>query len=283
MYFCDNCNSEVPFSDEKCPTCGKYIGPPNVRAVKSKEEIDALNARYKAAFENSHKNGSFDNLKAFEEETKKSCAVINCNLYYLTYFCTNDKVLYSNYSLQRKGQSRKAADEEDDKRRRSVEAMFFGDYAEEIRYAALSLNGIGLKSYGAYSILLKEIAIQDRATLLENNSYGFVLKKDLRAGDKIPVGFRSCWGDRHKLAVSKLQPIIHANTKMNEFAKILLKADSKNRANDEFIEVHIYGGFDNKAVESVTANFKSKDKKERAFQNITRDILKKSSVVVIEL
>ncbi len=38
--------------------------------------------------------------------------------------------------------------------------MLFGRYAEQIRFAALSLDGTGLTSYGAYTLKLKEIAVR---------------------------------------------------------------------------------------------------------------------------
>lgn len=283
MDFCKNCKSEVPFSYEKCPTCGQYMGPPNVRSAKSKKELDALNLRYEAALDDAKKNGSYKCLTEFDEEVKKSFTVINVDLNYLNLVCTSDNALYSNYFLQTNGQIRKPASEDHDKHRRGVDALLFGEYSKEIRYAALSLDGMGLISYGHYSMKLKEIAVKDRATLLENNSYEFAQKNNLKPGDIIPAGYKSCWNDRHKLAVSKLCKKVKADTKKNEFSKILLYADKKNRAKDEFIEVHIYGGFDNKAIESVTGKFVSKNKHEQALQNVIKELLQTSRILLVEL
>src|SRR5947199_10731413 len=72
------------------------------------------------------------------------------------------------------------------RRRVGVEGTFFGTYGEKIRYAALSLDGTGLKSYGEYSIRLWEIAIKDRTSLLEENTYDFVEHHGIIAGHSGP-------------------------------------------------------------------------------------------------
>jgi len=66
----------------------------------------------------------------------------------------------------------------DDARRRSVESILFGSYGEEIRYAALSLGGLGLVSYGPITMVMSEPAIAQRASLLEYNSFQFVEQLD---------------------------------------------------------------------------------------------------------
>ena len=145
------------------------------------------------------------------------------------------------------GETRAPAAYDDDRLRRTVEALLFGSYGKQIRYAALSLDGNGLNSYGECAMEINSEYIQDRSSLLESNSFDFAQKLNLlnRAYDdnekeKIPFGYVSTWRDKHKLSVAKLGDKINSNTTKTEFAKILLRT-TKDRKTDEFIEVHIYG------------------------------------------
>ena len=207
--------------------------------------------------------------------------MINVNLDHLQQFIADDKALYYNYSLGVRGQIRKAATDQDDRHRRTIEAMLFGGYAEQVRYAALSLESTGLTSWGPFAIKLREIAIADRATLLEDNSFKFVQKHDIRPGGNIPQGYRSTWKERHKLAVAKLAKRISSSTLEKEHAQILLSSTG-DRKTDDFIEVHIYGTFDNKAVESVKGKSSTGNKAERAILAKVKDYLRRAGKSWIE-
>lgn len=278
---CRNCTQEIPDLEEKCPTCGWYAGPPNVRIVGKKEERDALEARYKSAIDKSLTDGSNAPLLSFESGVKTSSAVINMELDYLHQFMTNDRLLYTTYGLMVAGQVRKPAASDNDAHRRAIGAMLFGGYDEEIRYAALSLDGSGPKSYGGYSVKLREITVADRATLLENNSYHFVPNHNLAAGDPIPLGYRAVWREKHKLAVSKLSGRIFSSTVATDYPNILL-SNAGDRAGDEFLEVHIYGAFDNKAIEAVKGSSRVKSKLDRARISQIKDYLHRDGKLWIE-
>lgn len=99
---------------------------------------------------------------------------------------------------------------------------------------------------------ISNVTAEASATLLEENSYGFVLRHRLLADGDIPRGFRALWEDRHKLVVAKLASRIHARTRTDAFPQIVLYSDG-DRANDEFVEVHFYGAFDRQSVEGVCA------------------------------
>jgi hypothetical protein len=159
--------------------------------------------------------------------------------------------------------------------------MIFGGYAAEIRYAALSLDGRGLKSFGSYAIKLREVTIIERATLLEDNSYQFIWKHNIQPREDIPPGYKATWRERHKLAVAKLAGQISSGTTEQEHSKILLFSEG-DRATDEFIEVHIYGRFDNKAIESVKGISTISGKYERASLSIIKDHLKSAGKAWIE-
>jgi hypothetical protein len=272
MSICTRCSSPLLELEEKCPTCGAYVGAPNVRAAEQDEEVDALNRRYVDAIQRANANGRELAVMEFDESVKQAFAVVNVDLDFLRQFITNDKLIYSNYELSVRGQLRKPAKSADDRQRRTVGAMLHGNYAEQIRYAALSLDGSGLASWGQYAMRLREIAIIDRASLLEDNSYNFIPKHNLEPGGEIPAGYVAAWPERHKLAVAKLSEQIAAGTTAGAHSRILLSSTG-NRATDECLEVHIYGGFDNKAVESVKGSSSVKGKWEQATISIIKDYL----------
>ena len=278
---CDNCNSEVSFYSEYCTTCGNFLGFPNVRAADKPKEVEALKKRYENAIENSLQKDAFISLFNFEKKVLQSQAVINVNIDYLYTFIKNDKALYSTYCLQVEGEVRKSASARDDIERLTIESMIFGDYGKNIRYAALSVDGAGLKSYGAYTIILKEVAIENRATLLEDNSYHFIKKHDLQLGNAFPLGYRCTWQKRNQLAVAKLEEHITANTSEKEYVKILLSGNGK-RETDEFIEVHIYGPFDNKAIANVKGKTSFARKDEKAMLAVVKEYLAKAGKTWLE-
>ncbi|HSS20602.1 MAG TPA: hypothetical protein VLL54_11045 [Pyrinomonadaceae bacterium] len=281
MTTCLRCSSEVGETEEKCSTCGAFAGPPNVRAAEKLEEQVALERRYDEAVSQSYLDGSDAALMSFDVNMELTFAVVNVDIDFLRQFVTSDKMTFSNYDLSVKGQIRKSAEATHDRHRRTIGAMLFGGYSEHIRYAALSLDGGGLQSYGAFAIKLRQISIANRATLLEDNSYNFIAKHKLQGGEEIPPGYVAKWDERHKLAVSKLAKTVSAGTSEAEHPKILLRSTG-DRNTDECIEVHIYGGFDNKAIESVRGKSPTKGKYEIAAISLIKDCLNQSQNAWIE-
>lgn len=281
MLKCKICNSEIPDTAEKCFTCGFYAGLPNVRAAERAEEIHSLDERYQKAFDIAKVNGYLSLLEKFDESLKQTSAVINGDLDSLYFFIRSSRSLYSNYERGVQGRIRKPAAQDDARKRLGVGAILFGDYADEITYAALSLDGSGPHSYGPYAMKLKDIAVRNRATLLENNSYDFVPKYNLKPGDKPPPGYTASWNNRNKLAVAKLAERITHDTKETEFAQLLLFSEG-NRATDEFVEVHIYGTFDPKAVESIKGSSINIPVDEQDILRIFKQHLKHTGIEWIE-
>lgn len=281
MLICRNCGSDILEVDVMCPTCGWYAGPPNVRAAERDEERNALEGRYSGAIESAKINGTDEAINKFDVSMRDTCAVINVDIDFLYQFIKNDKEVYSSYQLKVEGQTRTAAEERNDRHRRAIEAMLFGKYAKEIRYAALSVDGTGLKAYGPYAMKLLEITISNRATLLEDNSYHFIPKHNIQPGDSIPPGCRATWAERHKLAVAKLARQISSSTSEADHSKILLRSKG-DKAAEEYIEVHIYGGFNNKAIESVKGKSQAKKKHELAMLSMVKDYLSNAGQAWIE-
>ncbi|MDQ1592405.1 MAG: hypothetical protein QOG71_3032 [Pyrinomonadaceae bacterium] len=250
MINCKICGSTVPDSEAVCLTCGTPAGTPNVRSADRPEELQALEERYRAAYETARDGNYLSILEEFDKALKQTHAVINVDVEFLHFFTRNARNLYTTYERAVEGQMRKPALLEFDQKRRAVGGGLFGSYAREISYAALSLDGSGPQSYGSYAMKLRDIAIRNRATVLENNSYDFVQKNDLKPGKNPPLGYVASWDNRHKLAVAKLGEFLTPTTTVDDFPKLLLSS-AGSRATDEFIEVLIYGTFDFNAIESV--------------------------------
>lgn len=259
MIKCPDCGFENPFVNEKCSCCGMFLGFPNVNDCSQKEELEALEKRYKEKVEYAAKKGHEKKRIEFEEAVKKSVAVINVNLNYLHSLIVGKNTLYSTYQLQIEGESRELAPTEFDKERMGIEGTLFGSYGKNIRYAALSLNGTGLTSYGDFTLILFDTAVRKRSTLLEENSYNFIRRHKILAGGEIPQGYRTVWKDRHKLAVAKLIEKVLLTNKDN-YAKIVLFS-TVNRKKDEFIEVHIYGKLNEASIQAVRGTSESVSEK----------------------
>jgi hypothetical protein len=133
-----------------------------------------------------------------------------------------------------------------------VDALLFPHYHEEMCFAALTCNDRGLSTtYGTVAIIFKGPMIVLRASVFEENPFTFCQKHNIVAGSALPPGFRADWGQRNQLAKAKLHAELTGATPKSEFAGILLK-DSTALGDDDFIEVHIYGGFNSSAIEMVT-------------------------------
>jgi hypothetical protein len=277
MIRCPHCGTENLLINKDCLACGMSLGFPNVNECSQKEELNALNKRYKKKIESARNKGHQNKIAKFEEEIKKSLAVINIDLEYLHSLIVRGAP-YSNYQLLTSGEAREFGRPETDKERLGVEGTIFGSYGRNIRYAALSLDGTGLKSYGDFAIILSDKAVRLRATLLEENSYNFVKRHKILAGNKIPKGYRAVWKDRYKLAVAKLAEKALL-TKKENYATIVLESTG-DRKKDEFIEVHIYGKISKESVQAVRGN--SKDAAEKDKIEKIKEYLKKSKKEWIE-
>lgn len=269
---CNHCGARISDAANICFTCGEPLGAPNVRSANTDHEKRALESRYTQAETDATINGTQDRLKSFSLRVNSACAVINVDIGFLHTFITNDKTLYTSYSLGIKGQLRKPAQADDDRKRQSVEGMLFGSYGEHIRYAALSLDGAGVRSYGNYAARLREVAVNKRASLLEDNSYVFVEKHEMTAGKQIPAGYRSTWEEREKLAVAKLAHRLTSASPETEYPGILLFSEGDHKT-DDFIEVHIYGPLNAQSIESVMGSSKSGDNLEIAMVESVKEHL----------
>ena len=124
-----------------------------------------------------------------------------------------------------------------------ADTILFGEKNKDsIRFAILSLDGIGLEKYGECSMTLKTPMIAHRASLFEENSVIFMERHDIggRKSYAVPPGFRAPWDRYVALCVAKLTDKFLPDTPSTAFPGILLSSGS-TPGDDEFVEVHIWG------------------------------------------
>jgi len=230
---------------------------PNV--LVTDEEKKALEERYKIAKESfAQKNGSTETLKSFEEAIKKdSCIVINLKV----------RILYRLVEEGQEYQTRHQLGEVELKRL-EIDQRLFGDCGKEIRYAALSLDGWGLSAWGPCTICLQEERMQNRVSLLEENTYKFVDKHPYSGGETYPPpGYRASWQERHELAIAKLFSKIQVGMQKEDFVPVVLdKPDSRTEA--DFIEVYICGSFAQDAIKHAGIMEEPTDAIDKAFISV---------------
>jgi hypothetical protein len=192
---------------------------------------------------------------------------------FLRDFITRPNTLYANYHRGVLAGVRKAAEADADRDRTVADAFMFGSYSDQITMAALSLTDTGLSSYGAYSMKLRDVAVTNRSTLLEENSFSFIPRHKLTIRTPIPPGYRSTWAERARLAVAKLADFIAVAMKEAEFQSLLL-VDSGQRDTDSFIEVHIYGAFDREAIDTVSGPRHKKRSRDIAIWEVVKETMR---------
>jgi len=242
------CREDVPEHLRNCVVCGADAGYPNVRMAERAAEMQSLERRFQDALQQATIKGSEQVTEQFRVAVGSSEAIISRPLSKLMELVSSDNELYTTYYHQVESQSRLPQANEYDQGRTAIDSVLFPNYHAEIRFAMLSLDARGLDYYGECSIALKEMAIQDRATVFEGNSFEFFQEKKIVAGKQPPLGYRTTWKNRDRLAVSKLGVKIDTSTTPSLFPGILI---SNATGKGDFVEVHIYGPIHRRAIKSV--------------------------------
>lgn len=218
-----------------------------------KQPKAALEKRYQNALQRAAQNGSLEQVKAFEALVKSSAkAVVNLDIGILDGIINGSMRYINTYQLRKIRTITKHPLA--DNRRFMVDGFFFYDFGQSMAFAALSLDEKGIRPYGNCTITLKEGTIAYRASLLEEDSFQFFEKLE-RQGEKIGRkalnGYIAAWEDRHKLAVAKLADHIKPGDTDDDFAKLLLNDEGK-MSDAKFIEIHVFGFFNEAAIESFS-------------------------------
>lgn len=274
---CPQCGAELRVEVVMCPDCQSAVGYPNVRVASAPEERAALRERYAAAVDAAQRAGCRDKLEVFERRvSQQSHAVINRHPKSLASMLSSEDDISHNYYRQVDAGLRLGNSDKWNSVRVIADNLFFPGYYRDIRFAALSLTSLGLPSYGACSLVLKDQMIQNRASVFEKNTIiwindTFSDKEDLFALREVPPGFRASWMDRGQLAVAKLYSGIVDGRESPE--EVLIKrADSTE--GDDFIEVHIWGPLTKNCVEEISLPAgRDVEKRERIHLRVIMDYL----------
>jgi len=251
--YCPKCRNVVPETERHCPACMYDLGAPNVREIASSKEVAALRKRAFAEFEVAKKRGYSRSIQDFSDSVKKkSAVVVSMPAAVARRLVSDPRMVFEGYEELVGAGRRTAADRVNDRHRVGVSGLLFGTYGSKIRYGVLSLMTRGLRAYGDVACRMQNVAIQDRVSFLECNSYGFVEAHKLRPGTPIPEGYRAVWNNRHLLAVAKLGSRIVGGGGEEDWQNLLL-LDAFDRKVDDFIEAHIYESFTVNAVEEMVA------------------------------
>lgn len=248
---CSHCKNGFPLSLQRCPHCGLPGLFPNVTMALSEQGI--LQDRYDKAKSNAVTRGVIANVDDFEKALNKSCAVINRSTTELLKLIGSEFECYATYYQLALALVRIQSGEIWDSRRQSADAIFFTNYQHEIRFASLSLDSIGLSNYGDCSWIFRENMIAHRASVFKENTTLFYLKNNYKEAKAVPKGYRAIWDDRAKLCIVKLAAKIDTATTSAQYSNILLRQGATS-ADDEIVEVHIFGSMTIRTIKEVTFN-----------------------------
>jgi hypothetical protein len=126
--------------------------------------------------------------------------------------------------------------------RQVADAALFSGFQDEIRFGVISLDGSGALNYGRCFLVLRDDMIAHRATVFESNAVLWMKHYAMRLDSLVdlPPGYRATWEQRSEIAVAKLAAQVRADLDHSAIAALLLRNGS-GTADDDFIEVHIYG------------------------------------------
>jgi hypothetical protein len=238
--------------------------------------LKALDYRYKNALDEAKKEGVEENFFKIQSAAAMTQAVICMPLARLVPVLTDEASLISTYSLQVASGLRSPQSGGADSVRNSVEEAFFPNYAQHIRFAALSFDGWGQTAYGGCSVELKEVAVRARSTVFDSPLFNFVTKKGVVLTNEIPKGFRATWDDRAKLAAAKIDAASDVST---EQACARLFIPLIENTTSDCMEVHIYGSLNRYSISRVSM-VKEKRKADILIQKAVQEMLKKDGVAI---
>lgn len=268
---CPRCNTAANENLRHCTTCQADLGFPNVRASRSPETSGALAKRFSDARQRAAARKVRDEFDQLVDVLRSSShVVVAMPAFAARGLFFDSRNLYSNYEALVGTPTRTPAPFADDSARRAVSGKLFGSYAGEIHYGVLSLDARGLANYGCMFLRLRDIAVEDRTSFLNENS--FIFLKDLRVTETIPPGFTSDWAHRCELGAAKLEPTLSSGSTVREWSEELVKSGA-SRSIDSCIEAHIYGPFDAAAVENVVTTNAGASHQEKADIGCIKDLL----------
>jgi len=227
---------DVPYNLANCPTCGVFVGAPNVRYAASMRSY--LLGHYNQATAQLEDLGLHSERDQLEALLADAVMTIAMNPPLLRNLAEGDS--YRSYYQSLDDRARGIAVRSNQQNRAKVDNLLHAGYHEDIVHAALSPDGRFLTSYGSVGVILRTGFLDPVSSLLRENDFDFY--RAYKLGDidaEEPMGWRAVWPDRAYLAVAKVAGEITAGMNQRQLADLIMSA-GVDRQSDRFIEVHIY-------------------------------------------
>lgn len=275
---CSDCGCKFPLTRTDCPHCARPQIFPNVTLAKTPTEKSKLATRCLEAKAAATKKGCTDTNDDFESACASTKAVFSCALQRLHRATATGTQIYETYHDLERLRLRMSVDDELDwqKLRPQAEIELLGTHIhlDKIHYACLSLDGIGLSSYGECTVQLADNMIAHRATCFEGNTAVIFDKfHDFSAH------LRCEWDDRHRICVAVFSDYIESSTDKAKYPAILLEVGARSE-DDRFIEVHVFGSMTTKTFQSVHIDTRKHSKQDAV---LLEAIVEKLAGVPVEI
>jgi hypothetical protein len=210
-------------------------------------------------------------LNALKSAISRSKVVISRSLADVQHLTKGQQFSYASFGRQVRAGLRVPNDKHLDNIRVQFENALFPNYSEDIIFGSLSLNQRGLRGYGDYDMVLKDKMIAQRTSVFEENPYNFTRRHRLQMTDEIPCGYRATWEERGALGIAKLHGSLNPGMTEADFIEIL-QHDNGGTGDSDFIEAHIYGTLNIKAVEKVFASTPESREDKLLWRILCRDL-----------
>jgi hypothetical protein len=157
-----------------------------------------------------------------------------------------------------------------------IELLGSDQHQDKLHYAALSLDGVGLDSYGDCTVTLCEEMICHRATCFEGNSALIYDEKHDFSGC-----LRCAWSERARLCAAKIASSLDGSMSSRDFPGMLLSKGGIQE-DDEFVEVHVFGTMTAQTFQSVAVDFSEFSREQKALWKAVKEKLAKNGVAALE-
>ncbi len=264
---CEKGCGDVGLHEEHCPACGSFHGFPNVKMAVS--ELASLEAARDRAM--SDRPEVAVELAELRRVASSSQVAINVSYSFAHQLVKQPKLLFTSYESLVAADARRPADLDHDRQRVATDALLYGSNFQSIVFGALTPDGHGLSSYGPVSLVLREDAISDRASVLDENSFTFVQRHKVGPDRPPPPGHRSTWAMRGDLAITKLATKIEVGMTADQLKDLVITRGA-SRFDDDFFEVHLFRGFSHKTVERILFSTPPDDEVDRVIRDYLQGV-----------
>ncbi|NTF80870.1 hypothetical protein [Rhizobium rhizogenes] len=244
---------------------------------KAEAEFATFRGRLTDAISTAISNGTDGILNDFITAVSTARGVIARPLGVVQDLIEHDGKKYISYQKQIRSGARTAQDNSPDEQRTQFESALFPNYEAEIIFGCLTLSERGVSSYGEYNLFLKDEMIDKRASVFEENPMIFVERHNILLNKSIPAGYRASWRRRGDLAGAKLHSRLTASTNPRDYPDILLNDTGGSDA--DFIEVHVYGEFNRRAIDYVTGPIPKNDYDQGVWKSIAKKLAEFGAII----